>query len=61
MATLFSFLCCKQKMEMGNFRVSAETINGKWEFVSLGQQTVNGNRRLLFPQMCPSMRLTFII
>jgi hypothetical protein len=29
--------------------------NGKCKFVFLGRQTIYGNRRLLFQQMCPSM------
>ncbi len=28
--------------------------NGKRKFVLLGRQTINGNRRLLFQQTCPS-------
>jgi hypothetical protein len=31
-----------------------ETANGKGKFVFLGQLTINGNRRLLFQQTCPS-------
>ncbi len=33
----------------------AENGNEKQNFVFLGQQTINGNRRLLFQQTCPSM------
>ncbi len=29
--------------------------NGKRKFVFLGRQTINGNRPLLFQQLCPSM------
>jgi hypothetical protein len=32
------FVCCERKRE-------------KWKFVFLGQQTMNGSRRLLFQQM----------
>ncbi len=31
---------------------------GKQKFVFLGQQTINGNQRLLFQKMCPSMHNT---
>jgi hypothetical protein len=37
-----SFVCCKRKTETENF-------------VFLGLQTINGNRRLLCQQTCPSM------
>ncbi len=51
----FPFVSCKQKTETANF--SFFTANGKrkWNFVFLGRQTINGNRRLLFQQTCPSM------
>ncbi len=29
--------------------------NSRWKFVFFGRQTINGNRRLLFRQICPSM------
>jgi hypothetical protein len=32
--------------------------NGKRMFVFLGRQTINGNRRLLFQQTCPSMPIS---
>jgi hypothetical protein len=40
-----------EKTENGNFRLFS--ANGKWKFVFLGQQTMNGNRCLLFQQTCP--------
>ncbi len=39
--------------ENGNLRLFV--ANGKRNFVSLGQQTINGNHRLLFQKMCPSL------
>jgi hypothetical protein len=39
--------------ENGSFRLFA--ADGKRKFVFLGQQTINGNQRLLFQQTCPSM------
>jgi hypothetical protein len=42
-----------------NFRLFAASRNGKWTFVFLCWQTVNGNRRLLFPpraHLCPAVR-----
>jgi hypothetical protein len=48
----------KQKMELinnGNFRLFAENGNRERKFVSLGQETINGYQRLLFPQTCRSM------
>jgi hypothetical protein len=35
------FVCCKQKSETANFRLFS--ANGKWKFVFLGQQMINGN------------------
>ncbi len=32
--------------------------NGKRKFVFLGRQTINRNRRLLFPKTCQSMIVT---
>jgi hypothetical protein len=56
------FVFCKLKTEMANFRLFAANgkhmfyaENGNQTFVFLVQQTTNGNRRLLFQQMCPSM------
>jgi hypothetical protein len=50
------------KTEMANFRLFAANgkhmfyaENGNQTFVLFVQQTINGNRRLLFQQMCPSM------
>ncbi len=48
----FPLVCCKQEKETANFRLFAANGNGKLVF--LGRQTINGNRRLLFRQMCPS-------
>ncbi len=45
----------KQKKETANFRLFAAKGNGKRTFIFLGQQTINGNRRLLLQQTCPSM------
>jgi hypothetical protein len=45
-----SFVFCKQKMEMANFRLFAANENGKWKVVFLGQQMFKGNRQLLFEQ-----------
>jgi hypothetical protein len=39
--------------ENSNFRLFA--ANGKWKFVFLCWQKINGNQHLLFQQMCPSM------
>ncbi len=49
----------KQKMELtenGNGKLPFICCNGngKWKFVILGRQTINGNRRFLFQQTCPS-------
>ncbi len=41
--------------ENGNYRLFAANINGNRKFIFLGQQTINGNVRLLFQQTCPSM------
>ncbi len=39
-----SFDCCKMKTEkVENFRLFPEKGNGKWKFVFLGRQTINGN------------------
>ncbi len=54
------FVGCKQKMETENFRLFAENRNIKGKFVFLGRQTMNGNRRLLFQQTCPSMPLSIL-
>jgi hypothetical protein len=43
------------KTETANFRLFAAKGSGKRKFVFLGWQTINGYRRLLFHQMCPSM------
>ncbi len=40
---------------MANFRLLAANEQGKWKFVFLGLQTINGKRRLLCQQTCPSM------
>ncbi len=42
------FVCCKQKTEIGSL-------------FSLVGQTINGNRRLLFQQTCPSMTNTQLL
>jgi hypothetical protein len=52
------FVCCKREMEMTDFRLFAANGNRKWKFVFLFRQTINGNRRLLFQQTCPSMGST---
>jgi hypothetical protein len=44
----FLIVCCKQKAETANFRLFAANENRKRKFVSLGRQTINGNRILLF-------------
>jgi hypothetical protein len=49
------FVCCKQKKEMANSCLFAANGNGKRKFVFLSRQTINGNRRLVFQQTCPSM------
>jgi hypothetical protein len=33
----------------------------KWKFVFLGRQTINGNRRLLCQQTCPSTQIHMIV
>ncbi len=43
-----SFVFCKWKTETANFCLLEANENGKQKFVFLGQQTINGNRRLLF-------------
>jgi hypothetical protein len=62
----------KRKTELtenGNFRLFAENGNGKLPFVCLkrkrklvflGRQMINGNRRVLFQQTCPSMYLSTV-
>jgi hypothetical protein len=58
----------KRKSENGNLRLLVQTKNGngkltfvccygngKRKLLVLGRQTINGNRRLLFRQTCPSM------
>jgi hypothetical protein len=52
MATSVCFL--QPEKGKGKLRLFSSNGNGKWKFVFLGQQTINGNRRLLFQQMCPS-------
>jgi hypothetical protein len=49
------FHCYKRKTEAAIFGLFAANGNGKRKFVFLGRQTINGNRRLLFQQTCPSM------
>jgi hypothetical protein len=52
----FSVYCIyKRETETANFRLFAANGNRKLKFVFLGQQTISGNRRLLFPQTCPSL------
>jgi hypothetical protein len=48
---------CSLKTEKGNGKllIVAANGNGKWKFVFLSRQTINGNRRLVFQQMGPSM------
>ncbi len=41
---------------MANFHLFAANGKGKWMFVILGRQTINGNQQLLCQQMCPSMQ-----
>jgi hypothetical protein len=43
------------KTEKASFRLFSANGNGKWKFVFLGRSMINGNRRSLFQQMCPSM------
>jgi hypothetical protein len=50
-----SDLCCKQKMEIANFRLFAANRNRKRKFVFFGRQEINGTRKLLFQQTCLSM------
>ncbi len=50
------FVCCKRETEMANFRLFATNGNGNRKFVFLGRQNIT-DRRLLFPQTCPSMIL----
>jgi hypothetical protein len=57
----FPFVCYKRKTETANFHLFAANENGKRRFVILGRQTINGNRRLLFQQTCPSMPIGFTI
>jgi hypothetical protein len=38
------FVYCKQEAETENFRLIAENGDGKWKFVFLSWQTINGNR-----------------
>ncbi len=45
-----SIFCCKRKMETTDFCLFAASGNRTGKFVCLGQQTRNGNRRLLFEQ-----------
>ncbi len=47
----------KWKMVTTNFRLFAVNGNGICKFLFLGQQAINGKRRLLFQQSCPSMDL----
>ncbi len=44
--------------ENGNFPLFAANRNGKPKFVFIDRQAINGKRRTLFPQTCPSMGLT---
>jgi hypothetical protein len=48
---------CKRKTETANLRLFAANGMEKRTFVFLGQRTINGNRRLLFQQTCPSMTI----
>ncbi len=48
------FVFCKRIT--ANLRLFS--ANGKWKFVFLGRQTINGNRCFLFQQTCPSMLVT---
>ncbi len=52
------FVSCKRKIEMTNFCLFA--ANGNAKFLFLGRQILNGNRRLLFQKMCPSMVAGYI-
>ncbi len=54
------FICCKQTTETANFRLFAANGKRKQKFVSFGRQMINGNRRLLFQQTCPSMMYMYI-
>ncbi len=38
----------ERQLQMENLSLLAANRNGKREFVFLGQQTINGNQRLLF-------------
>jgi hypothetical protein len=40
-----------------NLRLFTANGNGIQKFVFLGQQTINGNRQLLFQQTCQSMAI----
>jgi hypothetical protein len=42
-------------METANSRLFAANGNGKRTFVFIGLQTIDGKRRLLFQQTCPTM------
>jgi hypothetical protein len=66
------FVCCKWKTETqtsvcllqkenGNSKLPFLSCKRKQKFVFLGLQSINGNRRLLFQQMCPSMHLHLFI
>ncbi len=52
--TATSVCFCKRKTETANIRLFAANEKGKRKFGFFGQQTINGNRRLLFQQkfMC---------
>ncbi len=43
-----------RERETANLRLFAANGNGEQTLVFLGRQTINGNRRLLLQQMCPS-------
>jgi hypothetical protein len=49
------FVFCKRKAGISNFSLFAAIRNRKLIFVFLGRQAINGNRRLLLQQTCPSM------
>ncbi len=55
----FQYILYIRKTKTANFRLFF--ANRKRKFVFLGRQTINGNRRLLFQQTCPSMHWYYSI
>ncbi len=53
-------LCCERKTETANFRLFAANEQ-KRKVVFLGRQMINGNQRLLFQKMCPSVSTSYPI